>query len=93
MIERIRFEDTSSVSELFGTVGLRSGDRDERERDAHRCLGFRRAGVAGMVVPGIADLLGKREDADEEQGDEASTVAQFTGRRWAEARAIVRRRS
>jgi hypothetical protein len=56
-------------------------------------LGFRRVGDAYAVVPGVAELLGKGEDAYEVHAATASAVAQFAGRRWPRAPAISRWRS
>jgi hypothetical protein len=79
------------------TVRSRSGGqrkkRERREKVPHWRLGFRRACRARAVVPSVAELLGGGEDADEERGDEASTVARLDGLRWPEAHAVARRRS
>jgi hypothetical protein len=56
-------------------------------------LGFRRGAALGVVVSGVAVLLGEGEDADEEQGNEASMLARLEGSRGPGAHAIVHRRS
>jgi hypothetical protein len=47
----------------------------------------------GVVILGVAVLLGEEEDMDEMRAGTASTVAKFSGQGWPEARAISRRRS
>jgi hypothetical protein len=56
-------------------------------------LGFRRETAQGVVILGVAVLLGEEEDVDEMRTGTTSTVAKFSGRGWPEAWAISRRRT